>query len=151
MPKGKTDFKPLFDSLLSAEQNYLIDTTLSKFGVYEYAVQALGRFESKSAMSEPVRIEYKKLPLVPPADVRATATAEGVKITWGETMQERLSGYKLYHYERGKIPAMLATLKPNQREFLDKSAKKAHCIFTLLPVWKKTAKSTPSEGVSLRP
>jgi hypothetical protein len=51
-----------------------------------------------------VQVEYKKLPPVPPADVRAIPTEEGVRITWGEVVQERLTGYKLYRYERGKTP-----------------------------------------------
>lgn len=150
-PKEKSDFKPLFDSLLSAEQNYLTDTTLSEFGAYEYAVQALGRFESKSAMSAPARVEYKKLPLVPPADVRAAATTEGVKITWGETVQERLLGYKLYRYERGKTPTALATLRANQQEFLDKTAKKGELYFYFVTSVEKEGESAPSEEVGLRP
>ncbi|MFN3428260.1 MAG: hypothetical protein ACK41G_11900 [Candidatus Thermochlorobacter sp.] len=149
--KAKSDFKPLLDSLLPAEQNYLTDTTLLEFGVYEYAVQAFGRFESKSTMSAPVQVEYKKLPLAPPADVRAAATTEGVKITWGETVQERLSGYRLYRYERGKTPTVLATLQPDQQEFLDKSAKKGALYFYFITSLEKEGESAPSEEVGVRP
>jgi len=112
-------------------------TTFTEFGIYEYAVQAFGMFESESALSASVQVEYKKLPPAPPADVRAIPTTEGVRITWGEVVQERLTGYKLYRYERGKTPTVLATLKPDEQTFLDTSAKKARCIFTSSPVSPK--------------
>jgi hypothetical protein len=149
--KAKPVFKPLFDSLLSSQQNYFTDTTFTEFGIYEYAVQAFGMFGSESAMSASVQVEYKKLPPVPPADVRAIPTEEGVRITWGEVVQERLTGYKLYRYERGKTPTVLATLKPNEQTFLDKSAKKGTLYFYFVTSIAKTDESVPSEEVGLRP
>jgi len=136
--KAKSAFKPLFDSLLSAQENYFTDTTFTEFGIYEYAVQAFGMFESESALSASVQVEYKKLPPAPPADVRAIPTTEGVRITWGEVVQERLTGYKLYRYERGKTPTVLATLKPEtNKPFSIHPPKKARCIFTSSPVSPK--------------
>ncbi len=149
--KAKSVFKPLFDSLLSAQQNYFTDTTFAEFGVYEYAVQAVGMFESESAMSAAVQVEYKKLLPVPPADVRAIPTPEGVRITWGEVVQERLTGYKLYRYERGKTPAALATFKLDEHTFLDKSAKKGTLYFYFVTSIAKAEESLPSEEVGLRP
>jgi hypothetical protein len=149
--KAKSAFKPLFDSLLSAQENYFTDTTFTEFGIYEYAVQAFGMFESESALSASVQVEYKKLPPAPPADVRAIPTTEGVRITWGEVVQERLTGYKLYRYERGKTPTVLATLKPDEQTFLDTSAKKGTLYFYFVTSVAKTDESVPSEEVGLRP
>jgi len=126
-------------------------TTFTEFGIYEYAVQAFGMFESESALSASVQVEYKKLPPAPPADVRAIPTTEGVRITWGEVVQERLTGYKLYRYERGKTPTVLATLKPDEQTFLDTSAKKGTLYFYFVTSVAKTDESVPSEEVGLRP
>jgi len=125
-------------------------TTFTEFGIYEYAVQAFGMFESESALSASVQVEYKKLPPAPPADVRAIPTTEGVRITWGEVVQERLTGYKLYRYERGKTPTVLATLKPDEQTFLDTSAKKGTLYFYFVTSVAKTDESVPSEEVGLR-
>ncbi len=144
-------FKKINDSLVSANHNYFTDTTVAEGKIYEFAVQSADIFGGKSTLSAPAQIELAISLSLAPALVRAERAEEGVLIQWEEPSEDSIAAYKIYRYERGKEPRLLARVAKGSTEFLDKTASAGNLYFYYLTcVNTKGSESQPSDEVGFR-
>jgi fibronectin type 3 domain-containing protein len=150
--KKSNEFKKLTEKPLQANRNRFSDSSAIEGKTYEYAAQSVDLFGGKSDLSAPVRLEINISSPIPPEGVRAQSIKDGVLVKWDETFQKDISGFNLYRYERGKKHEIVATLKSNEMQFIDKKVQKGELYFYYVTcVNSKKIESAPSREVGIRP
>ncbi|HZV12823.1 MAG TPA: hypothetical protein VFA55_06370 [Candidatus Kapabacteria bacterium] len=147
----QNEFKKLSDTLLRAKHNNYVDTTVETDKIYEYAVQAVDYFGGMSGMSASAKGEIQSLAIAPPAGLRAQSTPDGIAMNWDTTHEANVTGFKVYRYERGKKPQMMATTTLDDREYTDTKAQKGRLYFYYITaVGAHEKESAPCDEISIR-
>jgi len=147
----RKEFIALFDTLLPPKQNNFVDTTSSEGNDYEYTVKAVDVFGNESDFSSSIKINIPEIPILPPAGLTAVNMDEGIMISWQPALQENISGYKVYRYERGNEPKEISTVNADTNEYLDKSVKNGNLYFYFVSAVSTNGKeSQPSEELGIR-
>jgi fibronectin type 3 domain-containing protein len=139
------------DSLLS--RNELVDTGLAAGKAYEYAARSIDRFGGQSDLSSVARVTITGPQAVQPPQGLSCRPLDGAAlVSWSPTLQPGLTGLKLYRFERGKKPTLVATLATGAIEYLDKAVGKGKLYFYYLTVTSASGQeSAPSVEVGIRP
>lgn len=141
---------------LNAEVNLFIDSTITSGKLYEYAVQSIGflnNVTSPLSMRAQASVLNPSFTVVVPQGLRASPDKGGsIRIQWDELIQyNSLTKLKLYRYERGEKPKMIAILEPQSQEYIDTTAQNKRLYFYyLIAVGKEQNESKPSTEVSIR-
>lgn len=117
----KNEFTAMFDSLLPPKQNNFVDTSIAKGGDYEYAVKVFDVFLNESELSASISVNVPADPILPPSGLTAVNQDNGILISWQPPLQENITEYKIFRYERGTEPKQITSIKDDATEFLDKS------------------------------
>ena len=151
-PGSAEDFQPLLDSLISAKQNNFIDSTVQFGKSYEYAVQAVDIYKNESPLSSTISITTEPVIVFPPAGIIARRSADGILITWNETIQKNIKAYKIYRYQRGYEAELISSVTPVENsEYLDKNVTAGNLYFYFLKSVDTTdVESLPSKEVGIR-
>jgi hypothetical protein len=145
------EFVELNSGLLPAAHNSYTDTTALEGRTYEYAVRAQDAFGGLSILSVPTRVEMPWPALAPPAGLKVWPGRGGIIVSWDETMQDGITGYRLYRYERGSPPEMVAALSLDQREATDAAVRTDRLYFYYVTSTGADGReSEPGEEVSIR-
>lgn len=147
----KKDFIALFDTLLSPKQNNFVDTSVTEGKNYEYAVKAFDIFGNESKLSSSVKISISEIPILPPAGLTAVNMDNGIMISWQPALQENISKYKIYRYERGVEPKLIISVTADVSEYLDKSVSDGNLYFYYVSAVNVNGKeSIPSDEIGIR-
>jgi fibronectin type 3 domain-containing protein len=139
-------------SELPATVTTWVDSTVDEGKSYEYALKAFDIFGGTSVQSQAVAVSFPVLKPIPPAALRAQSEKGSVIITWDQTVQENLTGYRVYRYESGMKPVALKTLAPAATSYTDASVKHGTLYFYFITaLGRKNAESTASPEISIRP
>lgn len=154
-PSGKTtsDFEPLIDSVLSADENYFVDSTAETGNSYEYAVLSFDLFGGQSELSSPVLFNYTPPEIPSPGGLTAARQTDGVLIRWDAVLQDDINEYRIYRQQRGEEKDFLGSVKKgNQLQLVDRGVKKGELYFySVTAVDKNQQESSSSYTVSIRP
>jgi len=147
-----SEYRKLVDTLLNEHTNRFADTTAVEGNSYEYAIQAIDIFGGKSELSSSAKI-FLSIPLpIAPGGLRAENNSNSILITWDETIQNRLAGYRIYRYVRGTNPIIVGQIN-NVKElsFTDSTVRKGNLYFYFITSVNNGGKeSKPSEEVLIR-
>ncbi len=144
-------FQKITDTLLAPSHNRYIDTKVVEGKTYEYAVKAFDWFGNASALSASAILKLKLTRPVPPAGLRAVKMKDGISIQWNETFQPDIAGFNVYCYQRGKKPKLLGTVKSDQLQYIDKTARAGYLYFYYVTCLNsKKFESKPSTEVGIR-
>lgn len=147
----RNEFIALFDTLLPPKRNNFVDITPAEGNDYEYSVKAFDMFGNESNFSSSIKISIPEAPILPPAGLTAISIDEGIKISWQPTSQQNNKGYKIYRYERGRIPKEIGSVNAETYEYLDKSCTNGNLYFYFVKtVNNKGKESVPSEELGIR-
>lgn len=147
----KNDFIVLFDTLLSPKQNNFVDSSVSEGKDYEYSVKAFDIFGNESELTSSIKINVSETPILPPAGLTAVNMENGIMVSWQHPLQENISGYKIYRYERGIEPELISSVTEDVSEYLDKSVSNGNLYFYFVSaVNAKGIESTASDEVGIR-
>jgi hypothetical protein len=137
---------------LSATTTTWVDSTVDEGKSYEYALKSFDIFGGTSLQSQSIVVSFRVLTPVPPAALRAQSAKGGVLISWDQTVQENLTGYRIYRYESGMKPVALKTLAPAATSYTDAAVKHGTLYFYFITaVGRKNTESTASAEISVRP
>ncbi len=150
--KSAGDYVVVNDTIIPPYQNHFTDTKVERGKKYLYSVRSKDIFNGTSDLSNPVIIEVKKNPVIPPAGIAARKISGEIEISWDGAGQEDLAGYKVYRYERGKRPALLGTVKNgSELLFKDKKTIKSHLYFYYVTSYLLNGdESNPGSEVGIR-
>jgi hypothetical protein len=149
-PPAFTEVK-MEDSLLS--RNELVDSSLADGRSYEYAARSIDRFGGQSDLSSVARVTFAGPQAVQPPQGMSCRPLDGAAlVSWSPTLQSGLTGIKLYRFERGRKPTLVASLAAGAVEYLDKTVGKGKLYFYCLTSTTAAGlESAPSVEVGIRP
>ncbi len=153
LSKNKSSgFTKLVDTLLNKHTNRFADTSVVEGNSYEYAVQSVDVFGGKSVLSSSTKIDLPIPHPIAPGGLRAQKIFTGIVISWDETIQNKLAGYKVYRYVRGTKPVIVGRITDiKELSFTDSKVKKGNLYFYFITsVNIEGNESKPSEEVSIR-
>jgi hypothetical protein len=145
------DYARLSEPPVPASSNSYTDTTAVPGRNYEYAIQSSDAFGGTSPLSTPTSASVPLPLLVPPAGLRAVRLTGKVALSWDPTVQSALVAYRLYRYERGNEPALVAEVKPDTLEVEDAAVQPGKLYFYYVTgIGSGGRESEPSEEVGIR-
>lgn len=146
----KNDFIALFDTLISPKQNNFVDTSATEGKNYEYSVKAFDIFGNESALSSSIKISTTETPILPPSGLTAVNMDNGIMISWQPALQENISKYRIYRYERGVEPKLISSVTKDVSEYLDKSVSEGSLYFYFVSAVNANGiESIPSDEVGI--
>lgn len=150
LPSG--EMKQMNDTLISGEKNSFTDLSIVSGKGYAYSVVLVDGFGNKSAQCSPITIIPSVIPVLPPSSVFGNTEATSVKISWSIVQSATLKEYRVYRYNRGVKPVVVATVRVGEpAEFSDKTAGKGElCFYYVTSIDNDGRESKPSEEVSIR-
>lgn len=130
--------------------NYFNDSTAVLGASYQYQIKTLG-FNGESSKADESGVVLLPVPEIPvPFGLTAYKNELGVILQWDEVRYSDLKEVKLYRYERGAKPQLLASLKPDELSYVDKQTGKGKLFFYyLVSSDRANNQSKPSEEVSV--
>lgn len=132
---GKEDFKQINNGILTIEQNYFVDSSAVKGIDYEYSVKCIDAYNNESSLSLPETAIIEKQKPGAPGVVMTLPSTDGIILRWDESLQENIAAYKIYRYQRGSAPVLVAEVKSDgELEFTDKQVKKGGLYFYYMTV-----------------
>jgi len=144
-------YEALFDTLLPPKINNYVDTSVIAGNKYEYAVKVYDIFNNESELSSSIIINLEALPFLPPAGITAVNTDRGVLLSWQTPLQENISEFKIYRYQRGDDPKVVGVVKKEETEFLDKGVNDGNLYFYFITsVDYKSNESLHSQEIGIR-
>lgn len=145
--KSNLVFHP--DTIL--ETNRFNDTVFEYGKNYEYAIETIDQFGNISKEKAIVQVSTPSNQINPPGGLKAIKTPSEIVLEWEKVEESNLKHYVLYRYQRGQAPIKLATLNPDQLNFMDKSAKNNELYFYyVISVDTKNQESKPGEEIGVR-
>lgn len=148
---GTTAFTPILPEDSIIEGNKFTDLNYKYGKVYEYEVESvdLFGFASKERASAQVNI-LKILPAAPVIN-SGINLPDGILIEWTKPNETNIKQYKIYRYQRGESPKLIATPEPNKESYLDQTAKSGELYFyTIATVDMAGNESTESAEIGAR-
>ena len=145
------NFTVLHDSLLNANINHFIDSTVQLGYAYQYMVKSYNYFGSESDTSKLLQFQfYLNLP-TPPPNIKAQKISEGIRIVWGEVLANDIGSFRLYKYREGEKPVLVSTLPADRHDFLDSQVTSGQLYFYYVTSSNKhEIEGRPSEAVTVR-
>lgn len=151
--KTTTEFEPLIDSVLSADKNYFVDSTVEAGNSYEYAVTSFDLYGGQSELSNPVSFNYSFPETPSPGGLAISRQTDGVLIRWDAVMQDDISEYRVYRQQRDEEKDFLGSVKKGKPlQLVDRGMTRGELYFyTVTAVNNNQQESAPSYTVSIRP
>jgi len=131
-PARQKEYTLLADGFLQPEVNYYTDDQVVAGSTYEYIVRGVDfkNGESKAGASGLITVSRPR-PL-PPSGITLAVGGESVSVAWEAPEQQDIVSFRLYRYERGKAPAVIATVPQGTTLFNDTTAQKGKLYFYYL-------------------
>ncbi len=126
------DFTLLSDRFLQPEVNYYTDTLVIPGNTYEYRVRSVDFKGAESPERAGSVITIQKATPVAPSAMKLFAQTDGITIEWEEPEQDDIKSYRVYRYERGLKPTLVATVSRGTERFNDITARKGKLYFYYL-------------------
>ncbi len=126
------DFTLLSDKFLQPEINYYTDTLVVQGNTYEYRVRSVDFKGAESSEGAGAVIAIQKPTPVAPSAMKLFAQTDGITIEWEEPEQDDIKSYRVYRYERGGKPTLVATVSRGTNRFNDITARKGKLYFYYL-------------------
>jgi fibronectin type 3 domain-containing protein len=137
-------------SLVPADWHMYLDGTAQPGVRYEYSVSSVNINNVEGKRSNPFFVMRGNPPLSPPAGVQVRQTREGVKVTWGTSLQQGVVGYNVYRILDGKNRERIAS-RVSTPEFLDVAARRGTLSrYTVTVVSKDRGESGHSDEAAIR-
>jgi fibronectin type 3 domain-containing protein len=144
-------FKELPNDTLKRDKNYFMDSTLSSGISYTYAVSAIDFYGNESAKSTSAYYTSRSGMPVPPEITRVAVTDEGTLIEWGQLVDNRITGVKIFRTSPGKATVLLDAVTPDKDQYTDKdTVPGALYIYQLSVTLKSGQESSKSKEVAVR-
>jgi hypothetical protein len=149
-------FEKINRQIIKASSNNYLDSLADKKETYFYYVQTLDGFGGLSAASETVgsrNAPSAAMAEIPaPQSLNGYLVAEGIQLEWLPVNFPSLGSFKLYRYQRGEKPLLMATIKKESPLlFLDKTAAPGNLYFYYLVAITKTgAAGKKGNEISIR-
>jgi fibronectin type 3 domain-containing protein len=148
---NEKNFTLLPNDTLARSKNYYSDSTAVEGKSYAYAVSAIDFYGNESAKSLSAYYDKEQVVITPPTIIRAVNTDEGILVVWGQVADKNISAFKLYRGSAEGNAAVIATIKPENDQYLDKTAIKGLLyIYLISTVTGEGKESIKSSGVSVR-
>lgn len=112
--------------------NYYTDSTAEAGKTYSYNLQAVDIYQGISKYSANLAIAIPVDLPIPPTDLKAVNTPDGIVLEWGPAVFDNLDMYRIYRYQRGNIPEVIKLVGKNVITFTDSSALKDQLYFYYL-------------------
>ncbi len=126
------EYSLLADGFLQPEVNYYTDDQVVPGNTYEYIVRGVDFKNGESKAGASALITVTKPRPVPPSGMTLTVGSEAVSVGWEAPEQREIVSFRLYRYERGKAPVVIATVPQGTILFNDTTAQKGKLYFYYL-------------------
>ena len=151
---GKNNDTKPYQNLYQGESvlfsNYYTDSTIEAGKTYSYNLQAVDIYDGISKNSATLTIGIPVETPIPPTNMKAINTPEGIVLEWGPAIFENLDMYKIYRYQRGNEPEVIKLVGKNVITYTDASAQKDQLYFYYLTsVDKNNQESVPCQEVGI--
>jgi len=148
-PNGK--FKPVYIKDSISLSNMFVDSLAMPGKLYEYGVRTFDNFGGVSKNLSITGIQTSNVVVDAPDGLNATVIEGKALLGWNTLLSNDLQKVKIYRYQRGKKPVVLATLTNKESEYTDSTIKKGELYFYYITLLNKDNKeSAPSKEVSVR-
>ena len=123
------EYTLLADGFLMPEVNYYTDNQVVKGNTYEYIVRGVDFKNGESKAGASAMITVSKTRPLPPAGLMLSAGPDAVMIGWEAPEQKEIVSFRVYRYERGIGPAVIATVPQGSSQCTDTTARKGSLYF----------------------
>ena len=148
-PNGK--FKPVYVKDSISLSNMFVDSLAMPGKLYEYGVRTFDNFGGVSKNLSITGIQTSIVVVDAPDGLNATIIEGKALLGWNTLLSNDPQKVKVYRYQRGKKPLVLATLTNKESEYTDNTIKKGELYFYYITLLNKDNKeSAPSKEVSVR-
>ena len=148
---NEKSFTLLPGDTLARLKNYYSDSTALEGKSYAYAVSAIDFYGNESAKSLSAYYTREQSDLTPPTITRAVNTDEGILVVWGQVADKNVSACKVYRDSGVGNAILIATVKAENDQYLDKSAIIGQLyIYQISLVTTSDKESAKSSGISIR-
>ncbi len=131
-PARQKEYTLLVDGFLQPEVNYYTDDQVVAGNTYEYLVRGVDFRNGESKEGASALITVSKPRPLPPSGMTLTVGTDAVSVIWEAPEQQDIVSFRLYRYERGKAPAVIATVPQGTTLFTDTTAQKGKLYFYYL-------------------
>jgi fibronectin type 3 domain-containing protein len=147
-PDGK--FKPVYAWDSISVSNMFVDSLIVPDKTYEYGIRTVDHFGGVSLKLAVTSIQTNPLIIESPGDLNALSSNGKVVLGWSEIQNNDLLKIKVYRYQRGKKPEVIATLSIKETGYTDTNLKKGELYFYYLTsVNIDNKESAPSKEISI--
>lgn len=147
-PDGK--FKPVYAKDSISVSNMFVDSLIAPDKTYEYGIRTVDHFGGVSLKLAVTSIQTNPLIIESPGDLNALSSNGKVVLGWSEIQNNDLLKIKVYRYQRGKKPEVIATLSIKETGYTDTNLKKGELYFYYLTsVNIDNKESAPSKEISI--
>lgn len=147
-PNGK--FKPVYTKDSISISNMFIDSLIVPEKTYEYGIRTVDHFGGVSLNLAVTTLQTNPLIIESPGELHAVSSNGKVVLGWSELQNTDLLKIKIYRYQRGKKPEVIATLTTKETGYTDTNLKKGELYFYYLTAVNKDNKeSPPSKEISI--
>lgn len=131
-PARQKEYALLVDGFLQPEVNYYTDNQVVAGNTYEYMVRGVDFRNGESRTGASAIITVSKPKPLPPSGMTLTVGADAVSVAWEAPEQQDIVSFRLYRYERGKTPVIIATVPQGTTLFTDTTAQRGKLYFYYL-------------------
>ena len=144
-------FVPVADTMLYAWQNFHSEAAPAPGQRVAYAVRAYSVKGDSSELSATVTVAADARRYYPPGNLRAMKDGKSVLLEWDDIVQQDVAALHVYRYERGKKAVLVAKVKADSREYVDKKPGRAEFVSYYMTVAGSSGtESARSRVVSVR-
>ena len=140
----------VMDGFLHPEVNHFSDTLVVPGSRYEYMVKSVDNSNRESTGGASVLISVGRPVLLPPSLLMVSPDSDAVVLEWEAPGQEGIVSYRVYRYERGLKPVLLASLPADSDSYSDTSTQPGKLYFYYLTsVGADGTESAPGEETGI--
>ena len=126
------EYTLLADGFLKPEVNYYTDNQVVEGNTYEYIVRGVDFKNGESKAGATALITVSKPRPLPPSGMTLTVGSDAIIVAWEVPDQQDIVSFRLYRYERGKTPVIIATVPQGAALFTDTTAQRGKLYFYYL-------------------
>ena len=126
------EYTLLADGFLKPEVNYYTDNQVVEGNTYEYIVRGVDFKNGESKAGSTALITVSKPRPLPPSGMTLTVGSDAIIVAWEVPDQQDIVSFRLYRYERGKTPVIIATVPQGAALFTDTTAQRGKLYFYYL-------------------